>query len=398
MRLAVVSPFVDRRHGTERAVAELLERLASDYQCEIHLYAQRVEDLRLSQAAKFPANVAGIFWHRVPAVRGPQPVQFLFWFYANRLSRFADRLFRHASFDLVLSPGINCSDAQVIFVHALFHRLRELLQEETGRDSKGFGFFRGLHRRAYYALLTHFEKRIYSNRGVALAAVSSRTAESLARYFHREDVVVIPNGVDGSQFSPEARLARRADARDRRRIRQDEFVLLLIGNDWVNKGLPAILEALAKLSDIPAKLLILGNDCPALYQEMAERLNVLGQCLWERAAGNILEVYAAADLYVSPSREDSFGMPVAESMACGLPVITSAFAGVASLLHDGIDGFILQDPLDSRSLAVLIRKLFEEPGFRDHVGQAAARAARNWTWDRNAACIWELLKKAAARG
>jgi len=37
LRLAVVSPFVDRRHGTERAIAELLERLARDYHCEIHL-------------------------------------------------------------------------------------------------------------------------------------------------------------------------------------------------------------------------------------------------------------------------------------------------------------------------------------------------------------------------
>ena len=48
LRLAVVSPFVDRRHGTERALAELLERLAGDYGCEIHLYAQRVEDLHIS--------------------------------------------------------------------------------------------------------------------------------------------------------------------------------------------------------------------------------------------------------------------------------------------------------------------------------------------------------------
>ena len=49
LRLAVVSPFVDRRHGTERALAEVLERLASNEHCEIHLYAQRVESLSLAQ-------------------------------------------------------------------------------------------------------------------------------------------------------------------------------------------------------------------------------------------------------------------------------------------------------------------------------------------------------------
>ena len=394
MRLAVVSPFVDRRHGTERALAELLERLARNYQCEIHLYSQGVADLSLDPSpAKFSPNISGIFWHRVPALPGPQLFQFLFWFYVNRLCRLADRLFHRGSFDLVLSPGINCGDAQVIFVHALFHRLREVLQQETGRVPERVSLVRRLHRRAYYGLLTRFEKSIYSNREVRLVAVSPRTAESIAKYFHRMDVAVIPNGVDTSQFSPAARLAQRSEARARRRIRPDEFVLLLIGNDWANKGLPAILEALSRLSDIPLKLLIVGTDVQEPFQEMAKRLNVLGQCLWEPATQDILEVYAAADLYVSPSREDSFGMPVAEAMACGLPAITSVFAGVASLLHDNVDGFIFQDPLDFRSLAELIRKLFEEPELRNRVGQAATKAAQEWTWDRNADSIWQVLKK-----
>src|SRR5260370_1514391 len=50
LRLAVVSPFVDRRHGSERALAELLEHLAHKEHCEIHLYSQRVEALALTQA------------------------------------------------------------------------------------------------------------------------------------------------------------------------------------------------------------------------------------------------------------------------------------------------------------------------------------------------------------
>ena len=59
MRLAVVSPFVDRRHGTERALAELLERLARDYHCEIHLFAQRVEDLAVTNSKTPVARESG---------------------------------------------------------------------------------------------------------------------------------------------------------------------------------------------------------------------------------------------------------------------------------------------------------------------------------------------------
>jgi hypothetical protein len=45
LRIAIISPFIDRQHGTERAVAELLERLATQNHDEVHLYAQRVQDL-----------------------------------------------------------------------------------------------------------------------------------------------------------------------------------------------------------------------------------------------------------------------------------------------------------------------------------------------------------------
>src|SRR6266852_8937119 len=94
LRLAVVSPFVDRRHGTERALAELLERLARTYRCEIHLYANRVEDLSVNHSGGvLPPGTGGIFWHKVPSVPGPHLLQFSCWFYLNRLWRWAHTFF-----------------------------------------------------------------------------------------------------------------------------------------------------------------------------------------------------------------------------------------------------------------------------------------------------------------
>ncbi len=398
LRLAVVSPFVDRRHGTERALAELLERLARTYHCEIHLYANRVEDLSVNHSGGvLPPGTGGIFWHKVPSVPGPHLLQFSCWFYLNRLWRWAYTFFRGTSFDLVLSPGINSSDADVVIVHALFHRLRELSQEKAMSDSLGIGLLSRIHRRAYYALLTALERRIYTNPKVSLAAVSQRTAGLLAGYFHRQDVRVIPNAVDTAQFSSAIRLSRRSDARLRHNFREGDFVLLLIGNDWDNKGLSTILEALPKLADAPLKLLVVGNDDVSAWRPLASRLGVLDRSHWETACTDILDAYAAADVYVSPSREDSFGMPVAEAMACGLPVVTSVFAGVSSLLHDGTDGFVLQDPRDAETLAKLIRMLFDQKELRGRVGDAAAKTVLEWTWERNAAMVWDLLKEVSAK-
>src|SRR2546427_11620923 len=184
LRLAVVSPFVDRRHGTERALAELLERLAHTYHCEIHLYANRVEDLSVNNSGGvLPPGTGGIFWHKVPSVPGPHVLQFLCWFLLNSVCRRWDRWVHGVCCDLVLSPGINCLDADVVLVHALFHRLRELARA-VRLDSARPQFLRRLHRRAYYALLAGLERRIYANATVSLAAVSHRTDTRLADDLH----------------------------------------------------------------------------------------------------------------------------------------------------------------------------------------------------------------------
>ncbi len=355
MRIAVVSPFVDRRHGTERAVAELAERLARDYGCEIHLYAQRVEDLPIKDPRETRSKESGaIFWHKVPSIPGPHVVQFFAWMFFNGVLRKWHRVFGGDSYDVVLSPGINCLHPDVVIVHAMFSRLMELSREERADSVAQAGFFRRMHRRAYYGLLTRLERRTYSDRRVTLAAVSKRTAGLLKNYFQREDICVIPNGVNAAHFSVEARLARRAEARQRRNFGDEDFVLLLIGNDWRNKGLTTVLEALATLPASSVRLLIVGNDNAEPFRERAAQLEVQDRCRWELSSPEVIDCYAAADVYVSPSREDSFGLPVAEAMACGLPVITSVSAGISDYIRDGVDGFVLRDPRDAKALAQLI--------------------------------------------
>jgi glycosyltransferase involved in cell wall biosynthesis len=398
LRLAVVSPFVDRRHGTERALAELLERLARDYGCEIHLYAQSVEDLQTCSPQSMHSTESGfIVWHKVLSVPGPHLVQFLAWMFLNALLREWHGRFRGRSYDLVMSPGINCVHPDVVIVHALFHRLRELAREEKNDSTVRASFFRRLHRRVYYGLLTTLERRIYTDPGVTIAAVSRRTAGLLKEYCHRKDVRVIPNAVDTAHFSVGARLARRIESRKRKGFRDDDFVLLLIGNDWRNKGLPTILEALATIPISPTRLLVVGNDTAESFHAHTMQLGVQDRCRWELPSPDVLDFYAAADVYVSPSQEDSFGLPVAEAMACGLPVITSVCAGVSDYMQDGVDGFVLRDPRDARTLSQLVEDLRADSDLRRKVGEAAAKTAFAWDWSSNAAAVWELLENAKAR-
>jgi glycosyltransferase involved in cell wall biosynthesis len=393
LRIAVVSPFVDRRHGTERAVAELIERLAATYRCEVHLFAQSVADIDVSPADSASADrssTGSIQWHRVGAIRGPQLFRFSAWFFLNRLHRL------WGDFDLVLSPGINCADADVVIVHALFHQLSEVGSAASYR-LRSPGFLRAMHRKLYYRLMSILERHIYTDRRVTLAAVSHRTARLMARYFGRRDVSVVHNAVDSAFFSPESRLARRDRSRSEQCLEPHELVLLMIGNDWMTKGIHTIFEAMTMSPKIPLRLLVVGSDAREPYLEVAAKLGVLDRCIWRPWGVDVLDCYAAADVYVSPSREDAFSLPVLEAMACGLPAITSASAGSSEVVTHGVDAIVLQDPRDAPTLAQHIAKLHRDPSFRSAIGEAAALAARNWTWEAHAAAIWQLLEEVNAR-
>lgn len=399
MRIAIVSPFVDRRHGTERALAELIERLAKKFGCEIHLYAERVEDLGLDSPEAQPVERRGaVRWHRVPAVRGPHVVRFLAWMLLNGLLRRWHRWSNNASYDLLVSPGINCLSPDVVIIHALFFRLRDLANEEQQKAVSPGNSWRRLHRRLYYRLLTALERRVYRKRNVTLAAVSFRTAQLVETTFGREDVAVVPNGVDSLQFSPARRCTRRELARLNKNLHPTDCVLLLVGNDWRVKGLGTVLEAMSLMRESPVRLIAAGSEDADSWRAEAIRLGVEDQCVWLSTGGvDIIDLLAAADIYVSPSREDSFGLPVAEAMACGLPVITSRFAGVSELIRNGADGFIVDDPMDAAALAAIIGTLRSDLDLRQRIGDAACESIRQWDWDRNADAVWKLLETRASQ-
>lgn len=399
MRLAVVSPFVDRRHGTERVLAEVLERLAGKYGCDIHLYAQHVEDLVIGRAVTPSGEECGqIIWHRVPRLPGPHLLGFLWWYFVNQALRWFHRRFRSLRYDLVFSPGINCPDADAIVAHIVFREFFRLVHDELRlRNTAVRSWPLILHRSLYYRLISRLENRIYRNPAVALAAVSRLTAGEITSHFARSDVTVIPNAVDVSRFNLNERLRRRASSREALKFSEHDFVLLLVGNDWKKKGLPTLLNAAAELPEFALRVLVAGRDNRAPFLAQIRSLNLEGRVRFEESSPDVMQFYAAADLYAGPSLHDSFALPPIEAMACGLPVITSVSNGGSQIITEGFDGFILNNPGDSAALAQLVRKLYQHPDLRRNVGENAARTAQSYTWERTASDTWEFLKEAHAR-
>jgi UDP-glucose:(heptosyl)LPS alpha-1,3-glucosyltransferase len=171
----------------------------------------------------------------------------------------------------------------------------------------------------------------------------------------------------------------------------------LIGNDWKNKGLPVLLDSLARLREFPIDILVVGREDPSPYRTIAHERGMTNRVHFFLPRSDVEFYYAAADAYAGPSLEDTFAQPPAEAMACGLPVIVSQTNGASEIITDGIDGFILKDPMDSNALAAMIRRLYEDRELRATIGEKAAEITRQYTWERNgrelAAIFEEILRR-----
>jgi glycosyltransferase involved in cell wall biosynthesis len=400
VRIAVISPFLDRQHGTERCLIEQLERFPVDAGTEIHIYSQQIHDLRgvmEYQAAQTPQPQPGtyLFWHKVPSIPGPHVLQYAFWFFANRLRRWRDRKFHGLKYDLVYSPGINATDADAIAVHIVFHEFYRQVRSEIGfRTAPVKKWPLLLHRRLYYRLIMALEKRVYRQPGVSLAAVSDLVAQQLKKYFDSRNVRVIRNGVDAGSLSVSARLAKRAAARKHFQLSETDFALLLIGNDWKKKGLDGLLRALVEIRELPWKLLVVGSDERGSYEKVVHDSGSAKRVSFLTPSPDVLQFYAAADAYVGPSLEDAYGLPVLEAMACGLPVVSSSCAGVSEIIVHGKNGLVLQNPRDTQEISAALQSLISSPAFCRQLGEQAALTAQSNTWARNAQAAWEWLSEA----
>jgi glycosyltransferase involved in cell wall biosynthesis len=217
-----------------------------------------------------------------------------------------------------------------------------------------------------------------------------------------ERVHVIHNGVDTSEFSPEAARARRAGARGRWGIPADAFCLLFVGHNYRLKGLWQILGALSRTGEAEGNphLLVLGRGTGAAQRsEAAARIR--GAALERRVimageADSVLDAYAATDALLHLTWHDSFGFVVLEAMACGLPVITTPYAGAAELIEPGTSG-LLVEPDDRDGLSRAIASLADVSA-RSKTGRAAAKTAQMHDEQQNFAAVLRVFEIALERG
>ena len=201
-------------------------------------------------------------------------------------------------------------------------------------------------------------------------------------------IEIVPPGVDHAFFSPGSRRgARQALGLG------DEPVLLFVGRIQPLKGVDVAVEALSRLRDPRARMLIVGGSSGTEGDNHAAEVRDL---ITDRGLDNRITMvppqphhvlstyYRAADVTIVPSRSESFGLVALESAACGTPVVASDVGGLRTLVDHGRTGLRVpgRDPDD---FAEAVERIIGDPTFAERLSERAAEAATAYTWTSMAA-------------
>jgi glycosyltransferase involved in cell wall biosynthesis len=214
---------------------------------------------------------------------------------------------------------------------------------------------------------------------------------------------VIRSGVDTEHFAP--RPQARTAARQALGIRPDAKLVLFVGNLEPRKQLDVLLRALAtlRLAVPTVVLIVVGSGESAGVQDQTARLIRLSRDLGLEAQDavrfvghvendQLLEYYAAADVFALPSSSEAQGLVALEAMACGLPVVASAVGGLVGTIDDGRTGFLIP-PGEEAVLAERLRALLVDDCRRQAVGTAArASVEREFSWTRSVEATVEVYR------
>ena len=103
----------------------------------------------------------------------------------------------------------------------------------------------------------------------------------------------------------------------------------------------------------------------------------------------IPKFYNLAELFLFPSIYEGFGIPILEAMACGCPVITS-MTGCAPEVAGGAG--VLVDPYDPDDIAYSIKRIVEDPTYRQTLVERGLEHVKSFGWDRCAAQTLEVFE------
>lgn len=230
--------------------------------------------------------------------------------------------------------------------------------------------------------------------------ISDATCEAAGRISGRQDIEILPDGIDTAYFHP---------AKDDKGVRtyyeinDDEYMIFACGRMVERKGFRYLLEAMPYiLKDCPNTKLVIGGDGPEKkgLEKLIDELGITSKVILPGFIPDdkFSEHMAASDVFVLPSIVDSRGDTegsatiLLEAMASGKPIIGTSVGGIPYAIKDGQGGYLVE-PENPKQLAEKITVLLKDENLRKELGIRGRKYVEdNFSCDRIARRYIEKFK------
>ncbi len=218
-----------------------------------------------------------------------------------------------------------------------------------------------------------------------IIGVSKNALETTIPQDYTGKTTVIYNGVDSKKFSP------KKSSEWKEKINRNKKIVMTNARLVPQKGVKYLIEAMKKVN---ARLVIFGRG--VLKQELekqAERINAdvlfISECISDES---LVDLYAAADVFVLPSLFEPCPLVLLEAMACGKAIVATKVGGNLELIKDRKSG-LLVPPADSNAIANAVNELLSNEKLAKKLSTAARKSAvEKFTWEKTAKQVEEFYK------
>lgn len=217
-------------------------------------------------------------------------------------------------------------------------------------------------------------------------AVSESTRDDLvSRGLRRDDVVVVPNGIDLAHFTPDETL------------KSVSPTLLYIGRLRKYKRVDLVIRAVARLRgegmDVALRVAGSGDEASALEAlaaslDVSDAVSFPGYVPEEQK----LDLLRSSWIHLLTSPKEGWGISNLEAAACGTPTVASDAPGLRESVVDGKTGLLVPHG-DVPALAQAIRRIVAAPDLRARLARQARAFAETFSWDASTDAIEAVLKR-----
>jgi glycosyltransferase involved in cell wall biosynthesis len=234
----------------------------------------------------------------------------------------------------------------------------------------------------------------FAKKAARIVTVSEFSKQDIVQTYHipPEKIDVVYNGI-GSIFAP---LAEGERGKVRQRLTGGMPYFVCVGSLHPRKNIARLLEAFDRFAETQndARLVIVGeafwwdDRMKAAWKVMRHTDKVVFTGRLEQT--ELHNTLADALALVFVSYFEGFGIPVAEAMKCGVPVIA---ANATSLPEVAGDAAVYCDPFSVDSIREAMERMWNDEALRKKLSVAGLERAANYTWDRTAEGLWASVEK-----